>query len=147
MWTTSDLLFSGVLQRHPKLKIVLAEGGVGWIPYILERCDYTWERHRWYQNIDMDARPSDLFRKHFFGCFIDDVHGMKNRYEIGIDRLTFEVDYPHSDSNWPNTRRRAAELFADIPDDEVHRIVELNVRELFRFPAVTPADAGSLAAH
>jgi predicted TIM-barrel fold metal-dependent hydrolase len=147
MWTTSDLLFSGVLQRHPNLKIVLAEGGVGWIPYILERCDYTWERHRWYQNIDVDARPSDLFRKHFFGCFIDDVHGMKNRYEIGIDRLTFEVDYPHSDSNWPNTRKRAAELFADVPDDEVHRIVELNVRELFRFPAVTPADAGSLAAH
>ncbi len=134
MWTTSDLLFSGVLQRHPDLKIVLAEGGIGWIPYILERCDYTWERHKWYQDIDMNTRPSDLFRRHFYGCFIDDVHGLKNRHDIGIDRLTFEVDYPHSDSNWPNTRKRAAELFADVPDGEVHQIVELNVRELFRFP-------------
>lgn len=133
MWTTSDLLFSGVLQRHPDLKIVLAEGGIGWVPYILERCDYTWERHRWYQDIDRHARPSELFKKHFYGCFIDDVHGLANRHEIGIDRITFEVDYPHSDSNWPNTRRRAAETLADVPDDEVYKIVEGNVRELFDF--------------
>lgn len=131
MWTTSDLLFSGVLQRHPDLKIVLAEGGIGWVPYILERCDYTWERHRWYQNIDKHNRPSDLFRQHFYGCFIDDDHGVTNRHSIGIDRITFEVDYPHSDSNWPNTRTRAGEVFADVPDDEVHKIVELNTRSLF----------------
>jgi predicted TIM-barrel fold metal-dependent hydrolase len=133
MWTTSDLLFSGVLQRHPRLKIVLAEGGIGWVPYILERCDYTWERHRWYQDIDRHNRPSDLFRRHFYGCFIDDEHGVSNRHAIGIDRITFEVDYPHSDSNWPNTRRRAAEVLADVPDDEVKLIVEDNARELFDF--------------
>jgi len=134
MWTTSDLIFSGILQRHPHLKIVLAEGGIGWIPYVLERCDYAWERHRWHQRIDKVTRPSDLFRRHFFGCFIDDVHGIKNRHEIGVDRITFEVDYPHSDSNWPNTRKRAAEVFVDVPDDEVHQMVELNARRLFRFP-------------
>lgn len=132
MWTTSDLLFSGALQRHPDLKIVLAEGGIGWVPYILERCDYSWERHRWYQDIDKNTRPSDLFRQHFFGCFIDDEHGVRNRHAIGIDNITFEVDYPHSDSNWPNTRKRAAEIFADVPDDEVAQMVELNVRKLFR---------------
>jgi predicted TIM-barrel fold metal-dependent hydrolase len=58
---------------------------------------------------------------------------VKNRYDIGIDRITFEVDYPHSDSNWPNTRRRAEKLLADVPDDEVHQILEGNVRELFDF--------------
>jgi len=131
MWTTSDLLFSGLLQRHPKLKVVLAEGGIGWIPYIVERCDYTWTRHRWYQDIDRDTPPSELFRKHFYGCFIDDNHGLANRHEIGIDRITFEVDYPHSDSNWPNTRKRAAEVFADVPDDEVEMILETNAKNLF----------------
>ena len=65
MWTTVDLLFSPVFHRHPDLKIVLAEGGIGWIPYIVERTDYTWFRHRWYQDIDKDTRPSDLFSKHF----------------------------------------------------------------------------------
>jgi predicted TIM-barrel fold metal-dependent hydrolase len=133
MATTTDLLFSGALQRHPDLKIVLAEGGIGWIPYILERCDYVWDRHRWYQDIDRETRPSDLFRKHFYGCFIDDNFGIKVRDVIGVDNITFEVDYPHSDSQWPNTRRYAEKAFADVDDDEVHRMVELNTRKLFRF--------------
>lgn len=135
MATTTDLLFSGALQRHPRLKVVLAEGGIGWIPYILERCDYVWDRHRWYQDIDRHTRPSDLFRKHFYGCFIDDSFGIQVRHDIGIENLTFEVDYPHSDSQWPNTRRYASEAFANVPDEEVHRIVELNTRKLFRFGA------------
>ncbi len=134
MWAVVDLLFSGVLQRHPKLKFVLAEGGVGWIPYIMERTDYTWERHRWYQKVDFDTRPSDLFKKHFWGCFIDDEFGVKSRHEIGVDRMTIEIDYPHSDSTWPNSRKRASEVFADVPDDEVHKIVELNARGLYNFP-------------
>ena len=95
---------------------------------MLERIDYTWERHRYYTGVDLDTRPSDLFRKHIWGCFIDDEAGLKNRHDIGIDRITCESDYPHSDSNWPNSRARAAEVLADVPDDEVHRIVELNAR-------------------
>jgi predicted TIM-barrel fold metal-dependent hydrolase len=134
MWTTVDLLFSGTLQRFPELQFSLAEGGIGWIPYILERADYTWDRHRYYQNIDFDSRPSDLFRQHFWGCFIDDEHGLANRHAIGVDRITMEVDYPHSDSNWPNTRKRAAEVLADIPDHEVEMIVETNARRMLNFP-------------
>lgn len=134
MWTTVDLLFSGALQRFPDLQFSLSEGGIGWIPYILERADYTWDRHRWYQDIDRDARPSDLFRRHFWGCFIDDEHGVANRHQVGIDRITMEIDYPHSDSNWPNSRKRAAEVLADVPDDEVELMVETNARRMLRFP-------------
>jgi predicted TIM-barrel fold metal-dependent hydrolase len=134
MWTTVDLLFSGTLQRFPDLQFSLAEGGIGWIPYILERADYTWDRHRYYQNIDFESRPSDLFRQHFWGCFIDDEHGLANRHQIGVDRITIEVDYPHSDSNWPNSRKRAAEVFANVPDDEVEMIVETNARRMLNFP-------------
>ncbi|WP_299950576.1 amidohydrolase family protein [uncultured Modestobacter sp.] len=134
MWSTVDLLFSRTLHRFPKLQFSLAEGGIGWIPYILERSDYTWERHRWYQDIDMDTRPSDLFRKHFWGCFIEDQHGLANREAIGIDRIMIEVDFPHSDSNWPNSRKRASESLAHIPDDEVEKIVETNARRMLNFP-------------
>jgi predicted TIM-barrel fold metal-dependent hydrolase len=134
-WSTADLLFSGVLQRHPRLRFMLSEGGVGWIPYLLERTDYTWERHRWYQNIDKETRPSDLFRKHFWGCFIDDIHGIENRHAIGVDKLLIEIDFPHSDSNWPNSRKRVAEALATVPDDEAHQIVELTARSLLRFDA------------
>ncbi|MGE2727611.1 amidohydrolase family protein [Mycolicibacterium pulveris] len=135
MWTTADLVFSGMLQRHPRLKFLLSEGGIGWIPYILERLDYTWERHRWYQNISRDDRPSDLFRKHIWGCFIDDVHGVNSRDVFGIENILIEVDYPHSDSNWPNSRKRIAENLVDVNDHDAHRIVELNARELLNFGA------------
>jgi hypothetical protein len=133
MSATAHLLFSRVFHRHPKLKVALSEGGVGWVPYLLERIDGTWERHRWYQNVVKDVRPSDLFHKHIYGCFIDDVAGLKARYDIGIANMMWECDYPHSDSYWPHSRRYAEKVFADIPDDEVHQIVELNSRKLFNF--------------
>ncbi|WP_242417906.1 amidohydrolase family protein, partial [Frankia sp. CpI1-P] len=134
MWSTTDLLFSGILQKHPKLQFSLAEGGIGWIPYLLERADFVWERHRYYQPIDFDARPSDLFREHFWGCFIDDEFGLENRHKVGIDRIMLEIDYPHSDSNWPNSRKRAAEVLANVPDDEVVKITETNARTMLNFP-------------
>ena len=139
MWSTTDLLFSGKLQQFPELQFSLAEGGIGWVPYILERADYTWERHRYYQPIDFDARPSDLFRSHFYGCFIDDEHGLANRHTVGIDRVMLEIDYPHCDSNWPNSRKRAAEVLADVPDNECELIVEGNARRMLRFPRVSAA--------
>ncbi|BCP08106.1 MULTISPECIES: amidohydrolase family protein [Mycobacterium] len=138
MWSTVDLLLSGKLQKFPDLQFSLAEGGIGWLPYILERTDYVWERHRYYQPIDFDTRPSELFRKHFYGCFIDDEHGLANRHMIGIDRITLETDFPHSDSSWPNSRKRAAEVLANVPDDECALIVEENARRMLRFPR-TPA--------
>jgi hypothetical protein len=113
---------------------MLAEGGIGWFPYIWERMDQVWARHRYYQPIDFDARPSDLFKKHFWGCYIEDEFGIKNRHEIGIDRICVEIDYPHSDSNWPNSRKGIAASLADVPDDEAHKIVELNAREVLNFP-------------
>jgi predicted TIM-barrel fold metal-dependent hydrolase len=134
MWSLTDLLFSGQLQKHPKLKFMLSEGGIGWIPYILERADYAWNRHRYYMPIDFDAKPSDLFHDHFWGCFIDDNHGLANRHTIGVDRITVEIDYPHSDSQWPNSRKVLAESFLDVPDDEVRMMVETNAREVLRFP-------------
>ena len=135
MWSTVDLLFSGILQKYPKLQFSLAEGGIGWIPYILERADFVWSRHRYYmKNIDFDARPSDLFRKHFWGCFIDDEFGVENRHAIGVDRIMLEIDYPHSDSNWPNSRKRASEVLATVSDDEAKKIAETNARTMLRFP-------------
>ena len=135
MWSTADLVFSGLLQRHPNLKFMLSEGGIGWIPYLLERMDYTWERHRWYQDISRTDRPSDLFRKHFWGCFIDDMHGVNSRDLIGVENILVEVDYPHSDSNWPNSRKRIGENLLGVADGDVHRIVELNARELLHLGA------------
>jgi hypothetical protein len=87
-----------------------------------------------------------MFRKHFHGCFIEDDFGLANRYLLGVERITWECDYPHSDSFWPGSRKRAQEAFASVPDDEVHQIVELNARRLYNLPDAgqpEPAAAGT----
>lgn len=134
MTSMTDWLYSNTLYRHPKLKICLSEGRIGWIPYISERCDSVWRKHRYYNNINQDQPPSELFEKHIYGCFIDDYFGIAVRHTIGVECITFECDFPHSDSFWPQSRERAAGAFMDVPDGELHRMVELNAREFYNFP-------------
>ena len=134
MATLVDLIFSPVLHKFPGLKIALSEGGIGWIPAVLERTDRTWERQRHFTDINFDTRPTDLFRRHFWGCFISDDFGIANRHKIGIDKIMWECDYPHSDTNWPHSRDMLATSLADVPDEEAHKIVEWNARELYNFP-------------
>jgi predicted TIM-barrel fold metal-dependent hydrolase len=133
-FTTVDLLLSRVFHVFPRLRVALSEGGIGWMPYVLERTDSTWERHRWYTGINPDVRPSDLFRGHIFGCFIADDAGVESRHRIGLDNIMWECDYPHSDSNWPASRKKLEAVLADVPDEEARQIVELNARRVFNFP-------------
>jgi predicted TIM-barrel fold metal-dependent hydrolase len=132
---TVDLLFSPVFYKFPRLRVALSEGGIGWMPYILERIDYTWERHRWYTGVNTDVRPSDLFHDHVFGCFIADGSGLEARTRIGVENIMWEGDYPHSDSNWPASRKKLEEALIDVPEAEARQIVELNARRVFRFDA------------
>jgi predicted TIM-barrel fold metal-dependent hydrolase len=135
MITTVDLLFSDVFYKFPGLKVALSEGGIGWMPYILERTDYSWGRHKYWCDINADKVPSELFREHIYGCFIADQSGIEQRHRIGVDNILFESDYPHSDCNWPHTRKLLADALADVPDDEARKIAELNARALYHFEA------------
>ena len=133
-FTTVDLLLSPVFHKFPRLRVALSEGGIGWIPYVLERTDYTWDRHRWYTGVNTDVRPSDLFRDHIFGCFIADEAGIDFRDKIGVTNIMFEGDYPHSDSNFPHSRKKLSEVLADVPEAEARAIAEDNARRVFNFP-------------
>jgi predicted TIM-barrel fold metal-dependent hydrolase len=134
MMATVDLLISPVFYKFPNLKFVLSEGGIGWIPYILERADYSWGRHKYWCDIDQDRKPSELFKDHIFGCFISDQTGIDERHKIGVEQILFESDYPHSDTNWPHTRKLLDDSLAAVPDDEARLIVEGNARRIFNFP-------------
>jgi predicted TIM-barrel fold metal-dependent hydrolase len=133
MMATVDLVMSEVFYKFPKLKVALSEGGIGWMPYLLERIDYSFGRHKYWCNINADKLPSELFREHIYGCFISDQSGIEQRHRIGVDNIMFESDYPHSDSNWPHTRKLLAEHLVDVPDDEARKIVELNARTVYNF--------------
>ena len=131
--TVIDLLFSPVFRKFPELKVCLSEGGIGWMPYILERCDYTWERHRHYQHLELEAPPSELFRDHIFGCFISDECGLSVLDQIGVDQVMWECDYPHSDSNWPHSRKLLGESLRHLSDADAAKIAEDNARRVFNF--------------
>ena len=133
MSALGDLIYSGTFNGLPNLRVALSEGGAGWVPYVLERLDYTWERSR-YDNLQNDMRPSEVFAQHIWVCMIADNYAIRNRDLIGIDKIMWEADFPHNDSNWPNSRKMLVDALLDVPDDECERIAELNARELYRFP-------------
>jgi predicted TIM-barrel fold metal-dependent hydrolase len=130
----ADLLFSPVLRKFPDLKISLSEGGIGWIPYFLERMDWTYERHhRWTGQDFGDKLPSQVFTERIVTCFIDDPAGIELRHRVGIDGICWEADYPHSDSTWPQSPEMLAKSLTGVPADEIEKITHLNAMRHFRF--------------
>jgi len=132
MSALGDLIFSGALESHPNCKVALSEGGAGWVPYVLERLDYTWQRSR-YEGLNCSILPSEVFAQHFWVCMVADRYAVLNRHLIGLDKLMWECDFPHNDSNWPDSRKVLADAVHDIPDDEARQIGELNARRLYDF--------------
>ena len=132
MASLSDFLFSGILPKYPNLKLAYSEGQIGWIPYAGERADDVWRQHSaWAQGPTLPEAPSHYYREHVVGCFFRDEHGLRSLDEIGVDNVTFETDYPHSDSTWPDTKQIALDMFADLDDETVYKICRGNAIRTF----------------
>jgi predicted TIM-barrel fold metal-dependent hydrolase len=133
--TAANLIWSPVLKRFPDIKFALSEGGIGWLPYFLERIDYVYERHRFWTHQDFgDMLPSQRARENFLFCFIDDKAGVRNRDLIGIDNITWECDYPHSDSSWPQSPEMLAKHFDDsVSDSDINKMSHLNAMRWFNY--------------
>lgn len=140
----SEFLWSRVFRRFPELKIVLAEGGIGWVPYFMERCDRHFQQQAAWTGQDFGGRlPSEVFREHFVTCFVTDQFGVHNRHAIGVENITWEADFPHGDGEWPRGPESLAKMLDGVPDDEVNLITHRNAMRLFRydpFSVLDPAD-------
>lgn len=145
----TDILFSGVLARFPGLQIAMSEGGVGWLPYALERVDYVHKHHHAWTHTDLGGKlPSELFYEHFWTCFIDDRAGTEMRHLVGVDRMMWEMDYPHSDSTWPNAAEQLWDNIGKLPADEIDKISHQNAMKAFHFDpfAHRPRERATVAA-
>ncbi len=131
MTILSTLLFSDVLVRFPKLKFISAESGIGWVPYFLERADYTFRKHRYWTGVTGGTPPSELFRQSIHVNYISDQSGIEQRHRIGVDNIMLGIDYPHTDTTWPNTQKVIAAQMAGIPDDERMKICAGNAVRVF----------------
>jgi hypothetical protein len=130
----ADLLWSPVLRKFPELRVALSEGGIGWVPYFLERVDYTYQHHKAWTNQDFgDKLPSQVFNEQILTCFIDDAVGMEVRHHLNIDHIHWECDYPHSDSTWPNAPEMAMKYLEGLPDEEINKITHLNAMRNYSF--------------
>jgi predicted TIM-barrel fold metal-dependent hydrolase len=132
----ADMLFSGVFDRFPELRVGTVEHELGWIPHFLDRLDYTYTQRQdnaGYYHLQRHARPSDAFRAHVFCSFQDDDLGIRERATIGVENLMFGSDYPHSESTFPRSMQIMDERLRDVPDDERTLILRGNVSRLYGF--------------
>jgi predicted TIM-barrel fold metal-dependent hydrolase len=127
----AGLIFTGILQRHPKMRFVIVESGVGWIPYFLERMDQTFRKHRFWTKSIITDKPSTYWYRQGYATFIEDHTGVAERHRAGIDNIMWSTDYPHSDTTWPRSREVLEEHFKDVPEDERRRIVCETAKRLY----------------
>jgi Amidohydrolase len=134
----ADLVWSPVLRKFPDLIVALSEGGIGWIPYFLERVDYIYDRHHLWTGAQFETRrPSEVFLDQVVTCWITDLRGMENRHHLNVDMLTWECDYPHADSVWPLSPESLPEHFLGVPDEDIDKITHGNAMRLFRYDPVS----------
>ena len=130
-----DMIFSGVFERYPRLIVPVVEFELSWAPYLLDTMDYTYRErqeeaiHRFKDGM----RPSDFFHRNVVLSFQEDAIGIRLRDVIGVDKLMWGSDYPHSESTFPRSRKILAEILAGVPEDEQARIVGTNTARVYGF--------------
>ena len=137
--SAADWLYGEFLLKYDNLKISLTEGGIGWIPYFLERAEFTYDHHStWTKSHFGGKRPTQVFEEHFLTCFIEDKAGLRSRDLVGIDTIMFECDYPHSDCTWPNTPENTYEqlMYAELSDQEIDAVTHGNAMRAFSFDPI-----------
>jgi predicted TIM-barrel fold metal-dependent hydrolase len=126
----------GPIRNFPGLRVAMSEGGTGWVPFYLDRLDRHYKNQVW-RRLDFGGKlPSEVFKEHFLTCFITDPSALKLRYDIGVDTIAWELDYPHSDSTWPEAPEFLwAELqHAGVVDrEEIDMITWKNAARFFRW--------------
>ncbi len=126
-----SVILSGVCERHPRLRLVLGESGIGWIPYVLERLDDTYEE-RLADDLGLPLPPSAYFKRQMYATFQKDLHGVRAMAQIAPDNVMWGSDYPHRDGTWPFSQKAIEEQFRDVPDAIAGKMLSDNVRRVYR---------------
>lgn len=131
-----QLVLSGVFDRYSKLRIYWAETQIGWLSYFYEQLDDVYKRSRFWMKRSfgikpLEKEPSAYIREHCLWGFIYDPIGLRLRYDVGIDRIMWGSDFPHSAGDWPHSRRVIDDMFSGVPEDEKQKILSTNAASYF----------------
>jgi predicted TIM-barrel fold metal-dependent hydrolase len=138
------LIFGGVLERHPNLRVVLTEQGTSWIPRGLDTLDWFHRRMTFGGAAEaaffgaatkgMSMTPTEYFQRNFWvGASFLRPSESPLRYEVGVDRIMWGADYPHSEGSYPYTTEALRAAFADVPPAEVKMMLETTAADVYRF--------------
>ncbi|MCE2391715.1 MAG: amidohydrolase [Proteobacteria bacterium] len=129
----TQLVFSGVFERYPGLKIVSAENDIGWVAHLMQRMDHAYERKgpRYRHGLSGELLPSELIRRQVRCTFMDDRAGLLTLEVAGPETFMWASDYPHDDSTFPESRQVIERLFGDLPPEVRHRVVYQNAADWF----------------
>src|SRR5260370_113604 len=117
----ASLTFAGVLERHPRLRLVLGESGIGWIPYILQRMDAEWEDQ--FKDLSLTMPPSEYWRRQCKATFQTDPIGIKLLDELGAENVMWGSDFPHPDGVWPDSQEYIQKELRHLPADVRRQVV------------------------
>ena len=133
-----DLFAWGILERHPRLNLVMAESGLGWLPWIVQELDYRhwrlWEAKEYWEQcggIDLAMKPSELFRRQVWVTFQEDYVAMSLLQFYGEGHVLWASDYPHPDSTWPNSRKAIEKQMGDLAPAVRRQLTRDNAAALY----------------
>jgi predicted TIM-barrel fold metal-dependent hydrolase len=133
----AQMILGGVFDRFPKLRIVSAENHVGWVPYFMQATDHNYTRMAALHGpdrLELALLPSEYLHRQVSFTFIPfDTWWVPIRDRIGVDRILWSSDYPHTESTWPNSRRVVEDLFRGVPEQEKRMMAGGNAAQLFGF--------------
>jgi predicted TIM-barrel fold metal-dependent hydrolase len=137
------LIFGGVFERYPRLKVACVEADAGWVPHYMYRMDHAYKRHRnWLApGIKLSKLPSEYFAEHIYTTFQDDWVAFRSADQMNWRRLMWANDFPHSDSTWPWSQEMLAEHTAGLSAEQKQAILCGNVAELYQIDLHTLAAA------
>lgn len=129
--TLFDIVFSGVLERYPRLKIVLVENEVAWIPFYVHEWDKYYQRHSPRHPISISKLPSEYVNRQVYATFFSDPTGGRLLDWWGADTCMWSNDYPHAASTWPHSREVIARELGHLPPEVFRKVVRENVIGLY----------------
>ena len=138
MTTMFDLIWSGVCDRHPKIRFESVEAEIGWMPWLLQQWDVYFQRfsatgpHR--EEFAINRPPSEIFTEHFYATFLDDPAGCLALSHWGEKNCMWSSDYPHPSMTWPNSRAFISRQIGHLPMDKKERLLSRNVIDLYNLP-------------
>ncbi|TXL73623.1 amidohydrolase [Vineibacter terrae] len=124
-----SLIYSGALERHANLKVVIGEAGLGWIPYVLQHMDMEWEDQ--FKDLELKMKPSEYWRRQCYATYQTDPIGIKLLDDLGVDNVMWGSDFPHPDGIWPDSQEYIARELGHLPEATRRKITRDNAMRVY----------------